>query len=205
MSRLTQIIALLYKMTDDETVALQEDLLKQMTRAWQRGINDEARKFGCSTGRANAPRGEDLREMKSFAKRDAESIAKTYNRDVVREIERLYALNPRGNRRYYTVNMERWILRRNAYKAPQIALMTETNIRQYARQRFWKMNQITAGFRMTPLTATCKECIRIIARGTVSQAFMEKYPCPRHIGCIHEYSTVNVKPARIPCNRMWLG
>lgn len=204
-SKLTRIIAFLYKMQDSEIQALQDDLLRQMSRAWQKGITDEARRFGCPAARGNAPRGNDLADMKRLAKRDAESIGKTWNRDVERQVEKLYQANPRGNRQYYISNMQRWVEQRNAYKAPQIALMTETNIRQLARSRFWDENNITAGFKLVGPPPVCKVCSQLIARGTVSKAVKEKNEAPVHIGCTHEWNAVNTKPSRIPCQQMWIS
>ncbi len=202
-SKLTRVIALFYTMQTEDIAKLQTALVNQMTKAWRRGIEDEEKQFGSQMAKASPPRGRDLEEMKRLAKRDAESIAKTFNRNVENHLERLYIGNPKGNRHYYIRQMELWIQQRNAWKNPQIALMTEGNIRGYARSRFWEENNVGKTFRMYPLTATCKVCTQIIAKGNLTRKFIENHPAPIHIGCIHEYRVI--ENADISCRRMWVG
>lgn len=203
MSRLTQIIGLLYQRTDAERVQLERQLLEHRKRVWATALRAEAARHGCNKA-PRAPSGSDLAELRRMSREDAESIARTWNRDVERQLEKLYAANPRGNRNYYARGMEAWAAEREAYKGPQIAIVTETTTAEYARQRFQEANYSgKERYRFEGPPPTCRECATLFAAGTVAETFIRRHPCPVHLGCPHRW--VAVKLPKIPCNEMWLG
>lgn len=204
MSRLTQIIALLYKMQPEDQQLVQERIVALMKTAWGQAIEDEAKRYGCRKAKASAPRREDLAYLQNIARQDAESITRTYNREVERQIEKLYAANPKGNRHYYAKRMEVWIDKRKKYKIPLIALQTNQNIRGWAKQRFWQMNaEGVQRYKLTGPPPVCKTCARLIGMGAVSEEVYRRYFPTVHIGCTHEWQTA--VPDKIPCEEMWLG
>src|SRR3990167_4346378 len=123
-ARLVQIISLLYRYQSADTEALETELLNSRKRAWRLALEEEAFVMGCS-GAVKPPSGQDLIELTATSHEDAQSISETWNRDVERQIQRLFDKNPRGNRNYYASNLERWAAQRSTWKQPQIALQTE--------------------------------------------------------------------------------
>lgn len=203
MSRLTDVIALFYRMTPDDERALAAQLLESRKQVWQTALRAEARKYNCNQV-PNAPRREDLAELKRMSDEDAESITATWNRDAQRQVEKLYADNPRGNRFYYARRMEQWANERSRWKLPQIAVTTETQTAEYAKQRFNAMNLDGAQkYVFSGPPTTCEDCTRRFAAGVVDRAYTRRYPCPRHPGCPHTWEVLN-KP-RLRCEELWLG
>jgi len=203
MSQLTSTIALLYRMETGDVKQLEAALLERRKTAWVSSLANQARAHNCNRT-PNAPRREDLREIKRMCKADAKSISNTWNREVTREIERLYNANPKGNRQYYFANLERWNSARDQWKLPQISLTTEMTTREYAAQRFRQMNYETAlRFLFDGPPTTCVDCTRRFAAGLVNENYVRRYPTPRHIGCPHTWRVVNVP--QIDCAELWLG
>jgi hypothetical protein len=203
MSRLTDVISLLYRMEDADIAALANELTTARARAWRLALTEEARKMGC-TGAAKSPAGQDRIQLEGMSRKDAESIANTWNRDVTRRIEALYRANPRGNRNYYFSNLERWARERAVWKQAQIAMQTEQTTRFYAQRRFRVNNGITGGrYVFTGPAPVCRVCVREFARGVVTESYIRTHPAPRHIGCPHEWTQIATQ--RIPCNEIWLG
>lgn len=204
MSELTRIISLMYRMTDDDERRLFDDLVNMRVVMYQTAIEREARRYGNNLD-ANPPSGRDYAEIRRMSERDAASIVRTYNRDVERQVERLYAQNSRGNRNYYASNMERWASQRTTWKQAQIALNTDTTTTEYARRRWFEEN-FDSGlkWRMVGGAAVCKDCISIMAKGTLTQQFVDSHPCPRHYNCIHAYAPINPR-RRADRDTVWMG
>lgn len=203
MSKLTQTIALLYRMHDADQRKLADELLTMRKKAWATALRAEARKHGCNKT-PNAPRREDLDELKRMCAEDAKSIVATWNRDVTRQIERIYEENRKSNRRTYFKRLEAWDQARRAWKLPQIALVTETTTAEYARERFRKQNYLGGQkYVFAGPPPTCEDCSRRFGAGIVTEAYIRKYPCPRHIGCPHTWEVVKVP--KIKCADLWLG
>lgn len=203
-TQLTRTISLLYRMQPADIAALSAEILERRKQAWKTAITERARAFGCNKT-ANSPRLDDLAELKRMSTEDAKSIAATWNKDVERQIELLYAQNPRGNRNYYYKNLEAWAASRAAWKNKSIALNTEQQTRFYAQTRFREMNGLTNMkfvFTDNP-PPTCAECVKYAAAGVVSQNYVYKHPSPVHVNCPHEW--IEVTKLRIPCNEMWVG
>jgi hypothetical protein len=49
----------------------------------------------------------------------------------------------------------------------------------------------------------CPDCIARFAAGVVSEAYIQRWPAPRHIGCGHEYQLL--RPKRLSCDRLCVG
>lgn len=203
MSRLTQVISLFYVMQPEDVRALDAQLLEARKRAWTAALRSEAARHGCNKA-PSAPSGQDLAELKAQSADDAKSIAETYNKDVERQIEALYAENPRGNRTFYASRMEQWVAERNRWKQPQIGVTTDTTATEYARTRFRAMNYDGAvKYKFDGPATTCRDCTMRFAAGLVDEAYTRRYPCPRHVGCPHTWTVVRVP--KIPCDELWLG
>lgn len=204
MSQLTRVIALLYRMHSDDIKVLANTLLEARKQAWRTALAEMARAHGCNKV-PNDPRREDLAHLRELSQQDAQSIAETWNRDVKRQIERLFTQNPRGNRQYYFSSLEAWAAQRAVWKDAQIAMQTEQTTRQYAQSRFREMNDLVGRSRYVLVgpVPVCRVCARHFARGLVDEQYIRRNPAPVHIACPHEWSAVN-KP-KLNCAEVWVG
>lgn len=203
-SKLVQILGLLYRRTDEETQDLERHLLGQMKRAWSASLTEQARQAGYA-GPVNPPRREDLAWLRDEARRDAQSIVGTWNRDAVRQLQKLYAANPRGNRNYYISNMERWAADREVWKGKQIAVNTEQKARTYAQERFRDVNGLRGDqYVIIGPPPVCEICVGYFAAGVVDQKFVDAHPLPAHIGCPHEWGRIGTVEAPAPAE-LWVG
>lgn len=202
MSRLTEVMSLLYRMERDDTDALAEQLLTQRKRSWVTALSELARDMGCNRT-PRAPSGRDLDDLRRQSAADARMIARTWNREVTREIARLYDANPRGNRYYYVSRLEQWAEARNVWKAPQIALNTAQQTRFAAQQAFYEANDIRRQYVFTGPPPVCDDCIGHFAAGVVGQNYVDLHNAPIHPNCAHEWRALPFE--RIPCKDLWLG
>lgn len=204
-TRLLRILRLLYHQGEDEITRIEQQLVAARKRAWFAAMEAEARRWGY-TGPASAPRLEDLAWIRRESRLDAESIVKTWNRDVDRNLDKLYAQNYRGNRYYYRYHMEPWAAKRDVWKGRQIAMQTEMSTANYTRQRFEAMNGLRGGLSVfTGPPPVCGECIWLYGLGPVDQKMADRYPCPRHIGCTHRWEKL-VGSVKAPApNELWVG
>lgn len=204
-TRLLQILRLLYHQTDADQAQIEAQLIAARQRAWMTAIQQEARRWGWA-GPVQAPRREDLEWIRLESKRDAASIANTWNRDVDRQLDRLYAQNPRGNRFYYRKHMEAWAAERDVWKSRQIATQTEMSTANYAIRRFEEMNGLRGGLKIfTGPPPVCGDCVNLYALGPVPQRTADLYPCPRHIGCTHSWVTVAGSVSKPDPRDLWVG
>lgn len=202
-TRLIQIMALFYRMAPEDEASIANELLSARKRAWATAIRNEARAYGCNQV-PNAPRGNDLNELKRMSEEDAKSIAATFNRQMEAQFEKLFADNRRGNRYYYAKRMEAWVRDRNVWKSAQISVTTDTQSAEFARRRFFEMNDLQGEqwiFSGPP--PTCRDCTRRFAAGIVTWEYTLKYPAPRHIACPHSYRPVQRQ--RVDCKELWIG
>lgn len=193
-----------FKMKASDTAELERDLLELMKKTWVSTLTQEARQYGCNKV-GNAPRLNDLSELKAFAKEDAKSITETWNRDVERQLLRLFQARPRGNRFYYLEGMEVWSSNRDSWKSPQIATQTEQRVRFYAQERFWEENDLKNGRFIygPPARVVSDECKLRRAAGVVDYEYVKQHPAPAHVGCPHPW--VRLADVNIPCADMWVG
>ena len=202
LSRLLQTLALLYKMQPADVTTLSDDLYARRQIEWMTAMSAEARRHGCSQ-LGQPPQRQDAAELRRMADDDATSIANTWNKDLERQLIKLFEANPRGNRNYYFSNLERWASERDRWKLPQIALQTAQTTRFYAQQRFRTENGVRGRFIFTGPPPVCKICVREFAQGVVSERYVLNHPCPRHVGCPHEWE--QLRPERLACDAIWLG
>lgn len=202
-SNLVRIITLLYSMQSDDINLLADRLLQQRATEWKAAVSQELRRYGCSqTGQF--PVGSDALELFRMSETDAASIANTYNRELRNQVQRLYNANPRGNRNYYTSNLEKWAARREIFKGQQIALNTAGTTRNMAQTRFRTMNNIEGKFLFSGAPPVCIRCMRLKAMGLVSIDVVRANPTPIHLNCPHEFVPARVRGG-IDCATAWTG
>jgi hypothetical protein len=204
-TRLLRILRLLYHQGRAEVRQIEAELIEVRKRAWVTAIEAEARRWGYS-GPANAPRLEDLESIRTESRADAQSIVQTWNRDVDRQLDKLYARNYRGNRYYYRKHMEDWASAREVWKSRQIANQTEMSTANYARRRFEEMNGLRGGLSVFDgPPPVCGECTELYNMGPVAQSVVDKYPCPRHINCTHYWTKLTSSVNAPAVEDLWVG
>ena len=205
MSELTDFIFDVYKMTNAEIADTSEAIFDGRTRAWVKSIEAELRRLGC-TQKAKAPSGADLSSLRRQSRQDAESIAATYNRDLRRIVETLYAANPRGNQRYYTSNLDIWARERESWKSRQIALNTEQTASYSARVQFRKVNNVTGGRYIYDGPAPVGPiCVRRFGMGVVTWSVVQNEETPAHPNCPHSWKEIEAPKRVATCEELWVG
>jgi len=188
---------------DEQTLAF--TIYRQRVEAWQQTLTEEAAKLG-SRKQGKAPSGADAAHLMQQSREDAQSIRRTFQRDLEREIERLFNANPQGDRAYYIANLEQWADTRAQWKDRQIALYNNKTAQTYAQQRFREENQIDgATYRFTGPAPVCDDCAEKFAAGIVDQAYVNNSPTPLHINCPHFWESVNMALPTIALNELWVG
>ncbi len=203
-SKLVRTIALLYRMESDDIRQLADDLTDARVKAWQQGIQEEARRFGYNVN-PPPPDGGDLRDLRNASLEEARQIANTWNRDVERQIQKLYDANPRGNRNYYFSNLERWSTDRARWKNAQIALNTAQSARDSAKREFWRRNNLIRNsmYIFTGPPPVCEECTRLFAHGLFTYRETLRVKIPVHVGCPHEFELFT--RGFVPQSKLWIG
>lgn len=203
MSRLTDILLLLYRMDESDTAKIAKQLNERMRASWVNHISDLAKKHGCSQ-LGQTPKGADAAKFRADAKRDAESIVRTYNRELEAEIKRIVKDNPKANRNTIAKRLASWKKRRDGHKIWAIGLNTDANARQLAFQRFYQNNpQIRRQFVAAGPPAVCRICLRIFAAGIVDFEYTQRNPLAAHYACPHFYRPV--APQRVECAKLWVS
>lgn len=208
LSRLLKIIRLLYRMDDNDINDLTAVLLGNRQTEWRQAIQAEALGVGCKGVQAKNASGGDLAKLRDDSRKEARQIAKTWNRDIERQLKKLFDQNPRGNRNYYSKNMTAWMNARASWKNTQIALNTSQTARQYAKEQFWKKNKLTdrARFIFTGPPPTCEDCATLFSMGLVGIDVVQRYPAPRHPNCPHEWEQfTGVGVGLMDCEKLWIG
>lgn len=204
-TRLLRVLKLLYHQDAQDVKALSETLLVQRKAAWETALREEAAQYGY-TGPINPPRREDLRELRQMCQEDARSIVNTWNRDVDRQLARLYDQNYRGNRFYYAKHMEEWGAARDRWKAQQIASYTEFSTSSYAQRRFWEMNGLRGGWYVFDgPPPVCDDCRYLYALGVVDQEVVDANPTPRHVNCDHRWRLLPMTTEAPRPRELWVG
>jgi hypothetical protein len=182
---------------------LYESILNAYVSAWQLAIKEQAAKYGCPNARIGSPSGASLREIKRLVKRDADSIAKTYNENAQNALRKLYDANPLGNVAYYVGGMAEWANTRQLQKNLTIGINNVQSGYQLGLQDFHVNNQLQTEYRFSGAPPVCPICSKLMSLGAVDYQTMASNPAPAHSNCPHYW--VSTKAYKIPCATMWTG
>lgn len=192
-----------YLLTTDQRQIQAASIFNAMKRAWLDAIQDEIDYVG-GTQRAQGPNGADLDYLRQLADEDAQGIVNTYNRDVQRQLEKLYKDYPNASADFFIESMKAWAEDRAAWKGLQIAFSTESRAREYARRRFAAENfPASTRFVFVGPPPTCEKCVKLFAAGVVDFAFKDEHPAPVHVLCPHTWRAVR-KP-KVDLVNLWVG
>lgn len=203
MSKLTDVLFLLYSMDEADTARTARILNERYRATWINHLSSLAKAHGCSQ-LGKTPKGADAAKFKADSLRDAESITRTFNRELAAEIARIVKDVPTANRNTIAKRLATWKKLRDSHKIYSIGLNTDGNARQYAFTRFYQMNaQIRQQFVAAGPPAVCAICIKIFAAGIVDFEYTQSNHFPAHYNCPHFYR--NVAPAKVECEKLWVS
>lgn len=183
--------------------SLYESIESAYIQAWQLAIKEHAAKYGCPNARVGNPSGSSLREIKRMAKRDSESIEKTYNEDAQRTLRKLYEANPLGAIAYYLGGMAEWANSRQQQKNLTIGIQNTQAGYQLGLEDFMLNNRIETGFRFAGSPPVCPTCTYLMGLGEVDYDTMASNGAPVHPNCPHYW--VSTRVYKIACSSMWNG
>jgi len=201
--RLKRRLALAYEFRAPDVDALTTSILRQRSETWRATLTEQARNVG-SGASGTGPRGRDLSEMSAMSRRDAQSIAQTYARELNNQIDRLYDANPTGDRAYYVRELTTWADGRAAWKDRQIANMNRGSARQYAQERFAQENRVSALYVFAGPPPRESECAGHFRAGRVTSEYVRRNPTPIHINCPHTWQPVRSRSLQ-DIDTLWTG
>lgn len=202
-SKLEKALVNAYQVRGRQVDRLQGQILAQMERFYQQGVNIELQNLGCQ-GNARRPGGSEMRYLTLLATRDANSIANTWNRDLSSQVRQLVAVNPGEPRDFYIREIEAWAAQRDSWKVPQIANMTQRTAQNYGRERFLAENELEPQFIFDGPPPAEEVCATHFAAGAVDFEYVKRNPVPVHINCPHTWQSLAV-PQPPPCRELWRG
>jgi hypothetical protein len=184
--------------------SLTASILKQRNETWRATLTEDARAAG--SGKAGiGPNGRDLSELSRLSRRDANSVANTFERELNNQIDRLYDANPTGNRAYYVRELTAWADQRANYKDRQIANMNRQTARSYAQERFDTMNRVgDALFLFAGPPPREPVCAGHFAAGLVDAQYVNANRTPIHINCPHAWERQQSQIG-VPLEEIWVG
>lgn len=188
-----------------DTLAIQNQISQHLTRTYRETLNQQLRLYSCQKS-ATGPDSEAASWIETKAKADSESIARTYDRELMAQIRRIHSANKRTNRFGYMSALDTWLASRTPRKTASISLNTMTAAREYAKDRFITENGVEGKFVFTGPPPVCKLCIRIKGLGpiTYKQTRLARNRLPAHLGCPHTYQ--QLIPKKIGCDEnTWTG
>jgi hypothetical protein len=205
MLLLYQLIHQAVQQKEEFIVLLQIELLSERNRFYEDELTAQAARVGCPNRRGHLTNQAIIDQLSELSRRDAESIANTYNRDLAAAIARIGKDAPGASKAEFRQRLEAWESKRASWKNPQIALYTEMSARSLAQQHFYERNHITGTAVLRPERAVCPVCIGWVLRGPVPLEEAENNPPPYHVGCPHYFLTTPDRVAPERCAELWMG
>jgi hypothetical protein len=192
-----------YKMEDSDIQDLYASIERQLTVTYRQVIASQLNLYGCQKLVSDPIDSQSVKWIQAKARADSESIARTYETQLMNQIQRIRSANKFSNRFAYIRALDEWAAKRNSHKVPSISLNTMTSAREYAAQRFRDENGIEGKMIFVGPPPVCKACMKLKALGAVSVARAKKYGDSQHINCPHRWEILI--PKKIDCNAAWTG
>lgn len=206
LSNVQKLVHLAARYDSVDVERIRTELLAIRRRAYNDELSIQAAAVGCPGQRGRLANGRILSALNDLCKRDAESIANTFNYFLAQEIIRIRQNNPRANRHHYAYHYRRWVTGYWDYKDAQIIQMADGSARAMAQQDFYRLNNNLMGSaKLEPRTAVCPICQGWVARGIVPLRVALNNPPPYHPSCPHGWSTRPDRVAPEECPNLWMG
>jgi len=192
---------------------LQSELLSVRTKAYNDELSIQAQHVGCPGRVGRLTNGNIVDTLTADSRRDAESVANTFNYFLAVEIVRtgetptgvVKRLLPVLRIPSYVRSIRSWAAGYWSFKTPQITQMAENSARAKAQQDFYQFNGQFGTAKLEPRTAVCPICQGWIDRGIVPLRVALNNPPPYHPGCPHYWDTRPAKVAKEDCPLLWMG
>ena len=205
MTDVQKLVHLAMRLSDDEIDRIRGELLREGRASYENELTMQARRVGCRNRTGRLTTGPALSELNRLYEEHARSIVNTYNYDLAGAIVAIGAELPTANRNTYAARLRGWEGRRNAWKLPQIAQMTDGYARAMAQSDFHINNGIIGYAILQPIKAVCPVCMGWVARGEVPMREALNNPPPYHGFCPHLWRTYPDKASAGQCADLWMG
>lgn len=193
-------LAFEFAVTDED--ALTESIYNQRAETWRATMSEEARAAGSNkTGRG--PNGRDRDYLRRESRNDAQSIRRTFNRDLASQIHQMYDAGLRG-RGEFVIALNTWAQRRSEWKDRQITNQNRGTARAYAQERFNAENSGEALYLFSGPPAREPICQGHFNAGLVDRTYVKRNPCPIHINCPHTWE-VQITRIGVAQGQIWVG
>lgn len=177
-------------MTGQNATQLQDELTNQYIKAWASEYNRLMQQAGSRRRVLFIPQ-RVRRQLATSSNRDAQSIVVTYNQDLRRELSRFLSRNPEASSAEVRAHVTTWHTSRQRWKNAQISLTIEGTATQMAQNDFLVQNRAAlrnVKARISPQTAVCDDCQRLVDMGEVSLQVAQANQFPLHINCVHRWN-----------------
>ena len=205
MSRVQKLVHLAARYDSVDEERIRSELLSMRRKAYNDELGIQAAHVGCPGRVGRLGNGNILSLLNDHSKRDAASIANTYNYFLALEIIRAREENVRGNRFYYAAKIRSWGAGYWQFKDTQISSLADSSARAMAQQDFYKFNGGLGTAKLEPRTAVCPVCQGWIDRGIIPLRIALNNPPPYHQNCPHYFDTRPDKVAKEDCPMLWMG
>jgi hypothetical protein len=204
LAALKRRLSVAFELSLPDEQALADSITRQRAQAWRATMTEEARAVG-SRQRGQGPSGADAAYLHELSVEDAQSIRETYNRELMNQIEQVYAAKPDGTRDEYVRELTQWADARARWKDRQIANMNRQTARSYAQERFATRNRVGRSlYLFTGPPPKEEHCADHFAAGLVTREYKEANETPIHINCPHQW-TKQRGSVGVPMADLWVG
>lgn len=183
--------------------SLYDSILSAYVAAWESAIKEQASRYGCNISRVGKPPLASMMQIREWAKRDSDSIVKTYDSEAQNALRRLYESNPLGTTAYYLNGMASWASSRQQHKNLTIGINNVQAGYQLGLQDFHIGNKLKTTYKFVGSVPVCPLCMRLFTMGFVDYETMASNGAPVHPNCGHWWESVNTY--QIECATMWTG
>lgn len=200
------VLALLvyFLFPQNEVKSLEASILSAYVAAYQLALREQAGRYGCAFARIGQPTAYSLEQMKAWANRDAESIARTYDKEAESVLKKLYQVNPLGTISYYLSGMSEWANTRQVRKNLTIGINNTQKGYGLGLMDFHTMNQLETKYRLVGAPPICPICVKVFSMGYVDYSVAASYGMASlHINCPHWFESV--RTYSIDCASIWSG
>ena len=202
LSDVGRMAYLMFMKTSEDVQSLADDLFEQGRRDAEESLLQEAHAVGCSTLSVRLTSGPLLSFVRERADWAAQSVADTYNRELINAIYRIIEETPTANRWVIASRVQAWATARKGWKEGQIGNTETFTIANEARLQFYQYNKITEPEAWFGYSLICPLCQDIAAKNPYTVAEAERIGLP-HVGCKDWW---HIKPGEmVSCDELWLG
>jgi poly-D-alanine transfer protein DltD len=208
LSDVQKLVHLAMRYDSKTAYAIEKALVQARRTEIESTIREMLAEAGCNASQVTAKLKTPAitKEIRRQSRRDARSIARTYNYHLAREIKRIAKEEPKANRHTYAAKLRSWESGRATWKDNEIAANTRLTARTIAQKVFIKNNKARGrAYLAGPDPAAEEICQGWLNRGYVKASVAQRNPSPFHIKCIHYWIMEVAIRKSLDCEDMWNG